>query len=282
MSVWFITGASRGFGRDLVAAALEAGDQVVAAARRPEVVREEHPDAGEALLAVELDVTDEAQGVAAFDAAVERFGRVDVLVNNAGYGLFGAIEEITDVEARALFDVNVFGVLNVTRAALPALRSQGAGRVINMSSSAGFASSSGRGLYSASKFAVEAISEALREELAPFGVHVTAVEPGSFRTEFLSSDSRRTPSQSLPAYADSVGAFQEAVAGMDGQQPGDPAQAVSAIRRLASLDGPPLRLQLGSDCVGLVEGKLATVADELDRWRDLALSTDFSQAGVDS
>ncbi|MDI5962258.1 oxidoreductase [Streptantibioticus silvisoli] len=278
MSVWFITGASRGFGKELAAAALAGGDQVVATARNPQAVLDALPEAGDSLLAVALDVTDQEQASAAVAAATERFGRIDVLVNNAGYGLFGSVEEITDAEARALFDTNVFGLLNVTRAALPTLRAQGAGRVLNIGSSAGFAAGAGRGLYGASKFAVESITEALRGELGPLGIHVTVVEPGSFRTEFLSADSKRQAGSDIPAYADTVGTLYTAMAANNGKQPGDPVKAVAAIRRLAVAAEPPLRLQLGSDCVNLVEGKLASVAEELDQWRELALSTDFPAA----
>ncbi|MET1072285.1 MAG: oxidoreductase [Umezawaea sp.] len=278
MSVWFITGASRGFGRELTASALAHGDQVVATARNPRAVTDAFPEAGDSLLALPLDVGDEEQAVAAVTAAVERFGRIDVVVNNAGYGLFGAVEEISDAEARELFDTNVFGLLTVTRAVLPTLRSQGEGRIVNIGSSAGFAVSAGRGLYGASKFAVEAITEALHDELAPLGIHVTVVEPGSFRTGFLTADSKRRPTTTIPAYADTVGELQTAIEAGNGRQPGDPAKAVAAIRRLVTTGEPPLRLQLGSDCVNLVEGKLAAVAKELDEWRALALSTDFERA----
>jgi NAD(P)-dependent dehydrogenase (short-subunit alcohol dehydrogenase family) len=273
MSVWFITGASRGFGRLLAAAALAGGDRVVATARDPQAVLDALPEAGDSLLALRLDVTDERQAQAAVRAAVERYGRIDVLVNNAGYGLFGSVEETSDADVRALFDTNVFGLLNVTRAALPTLRRQGSGRVLNLSSSAGFGVGAGRGLYGASKFAVEAISEALHAELAPLGVHVTVVEPGSFRTEFLSADSRRTAPTGV--YADTVGTLLSAIEANNGRQPGDPDKAVAALRQLVAAPEPPLRLQLGSDSVALVEGKLATVAKELEQWRELSLSTDF-------
>jgi len=275
MSVWFITGSSRGFGRELTASALAHGDQVVATARDPHRVADAFPDAGDALLPLPLDVTMAEQSGAAVAAALDRFGRIDVLVNNAGYGLFGAVEEISDAEARALFDTNVFGLLNVIRAVLPTLRAQGgSGRIVNISSSAGFVSSAGRGLYSASKFAVEAITEALHGELAPLGIHVIAVEPGAFRTDFLTPESRRRPEAEIPAYADTVGALQAAVEAGSGRQPGNPVLAVAAIRELVTAAEPPLRLQLGSDCVGLVENKLSSVAKELDQWRELALSTD--------
>jgi NAD(P)-dependent dehydrogenase (short-subunit alcohol dehydrogenase family) len=276
MSVWFITGASRGLGLELAVSALGRGDQVIATARDPQAIAKALPEASESMLAVQLDVTDEKQAAAAVAAGVERFGRIDVLVNNAGYGLFGGVEEISDAEARALFDTNVFGLLNVTRAALPTLRSQGAGRIINIGSSAGFFSSAGRGLYGASKSAVEAITEALHAELAPLGIHVTVVEPGSFRTQFLTAGSQRQARQIIPAYDGTVGQLRTAIEAGNGHQPGDPVQAAAAIRQLAAAPEPPLRLQLGSDCVNLVEGKLTSVAIELGQWRDLALSTDFA------
>ncbi|BCL32172.1 oxidoreductase [Streptomyces aurantiacus] len=277
MSVWFITGASRGFGKELTEAALAQGDQVVAAARDPYAVEKALPEAGDRLLAVALDVTDPEQAATAVHAAVERFGRIDVLVNNAGYGLFGSVEETSDTQVRALFDTNVFGMLNVTRAALPTLRRQRAGHVVNISSSAGFVAGPGRGLYGASKFAVEAITEALRGELAPLGVHATVVEPGSFRTGFLSPVSKQQAPVRIPDYDETVGALHTAIDGNDGRQPGNPAKAAAVILELAAADRPPLRLQLGSDCVGLVEGKLASVAEELDLWRALAVSTDFQK-----
>jgi NAD(P)-dependent dehydrogenase (short-subunit alcohol dehydrogenase family) len=278
MSVWFITGASRGFGRELASSALAHGDQVIATARDPQRVTDALPGAGDALLAARLDVTDFAQAAAAVAAGAERFGRIDVLVNNAGYGLFGGVEEISDAEARALFDTNVFGLLNVTRAALPTLRSQGTGRVINLSSSAGFSASLGRGLYGASKAAVEAITEALHGELAPLGIHVTVVEPGSFRTNFLSPDSVRRAEQSIPDYADTVGTFVAGLESGNGHQPGDPGKLVAAIRQLAITTDPPLRLPLGSDSVNLVENKINSVVKELSQWRDLALSTDYKSS----
>jgi NAD(P)-dependent dehydrogenase (short-subunit alcohol dehydrogenase family) len=277
-TVWFITGASRGFGLELTAAALAHEHQVIATARDPQAVSQALPEAGESLLAARLDVTDGEQAAAAVAAGTARFGRIDVLVNNAGYGLFGGVEEVSAAEARELFDTNVFGLLNVTTAVLPVLRAQGSGRIINIGSSAGFASSAGRGLYGASKSAVESITEALYAKLAPLGIHATIVEPGSFRTGFLSAGSRRLAQEVIPAYADTVGALRTGVEAGDGRQPGDPAKAVSAILRLAAAPSPPLRLQLGSDCVALVEGKLDSVTAELGQWRELALSTDFVPA----
>ncbi|TRW79869.1 SDR family NAD(P)-dependent oxidoreductase [Mycolicibacterium sp. 018/SC-01/001] len=276
MSTWFITGASRGFGSRMVAAALDAGDQVVATARRTEGIADAHPNAGDRLLVHTLDVSDEVQAVAAVDAAVARFGGIDVVVNNAGYGIFGAVEEVSDREVRAVFDANVFGLLNVTRAVLPTLRAQRCGRIINIGSSAGISVGAGRGIYGATKFAVEAITEALRAELAPLGVRVSVVEPGSFRTDFLAHHQQRRPGESTDVYGETVGALQEAIDGLDGKQPGDPAKAVAAIRALAAADDPPLRLPLGSDSVALMAQKAAALAETADAERIRAAATDFA------
>src|SRR5471032_2362148 len=206
--VWFITGASRGFGALIAVQALERGDAVVATARDPQTVidalgRHEH------LLAVKLDVRDEAQAIAAARLALARFGRVDVLVNNAGYGLLCAIEEGGADEVRALYDTNVFGLLNVTRAVLPSMRSRRGGHVINISSVGGYAASAGWGIYNSTKFAVEGISESLAQELAPLGIHATVVEPGFFRTDFLDAASLATTAHRIDDYAATVGAMRE-------------------------------------------------------------------------
>lgn len=272
---WFITGASRGFGNALARAALADGDRVIATARRPESVRSSLGGSDEAVLVLPLDVTDEAQARDAVAVGLERFGQIGVLVNNAGYGVFGSIEEVDDAAVRDLFATNVFGLLNVTRAALPAMRGRRAGRIINVSSSAGFATGAGRGIYGASKFAVEGISEALRAEVGPLGIAVTVLEPGSFRTEFLSGRSRGEARVAIDDYVATVGALQTAIESSDGRQPGDPDKAVAAILGLARAEDPPARLQLGSDSVALVEAKLRSVADELELWRSVSLSTDF-------
>jgi NAD(P)-dependent dehydrogenase (short-subunit alcohol dehydrogenase family) len=186
--VWMITGAARGIGARIAEAALAHGDAVVATSRDAASVQKRFP-AGDALLALPLDVTDEAQAAAAVQAALARFGRIDVLVNNAGYGLLGAVEEATADEVRRLYDTNVFGLLNVTRAVLPSMRARRSGRVINISSLGGYQSGPGFGVYCSTKFAVEGLSEALHGELAPLGIHVTVVEPGYFRTDFLDGNS---------------------------------------------------------------------------------------------
>ena len=273
MRVWFVTGASRGFGLELTRQALLAGDAVVATARTPAAVAEGLDGAVdvERLLPIGLDVTNADAARSAVEAALERFGRIDVLVNNAGRGIIGAIEEVSDAEARSVFEVNVFGVLNVTRAALPALRRQGAGHIIMMSSMGGFTQpGSGWGIYGASKFAVEGLSEALAHEVEPLGISVTLVEPGSFRTEFLNESSIQLAQAQLAAYTDTAGATRTLSLQRDGEQLGDPARAVRAIRRIVELPDPPLRLALGADAVAAIEAKLAAVAADLDSARELA------------
>ncbi|MEV7027938.1 oxidoreductase [Kitasatospora sp. NPDC093558] len=273
MGVWFVTGASRGLGAEITREALDRGHSVIATARDVSAVLEAYPHGPDELLAVNADVTEPEQLTAAVAAGLARFGRIDVVANNAGYGLVGAVEETSDEAARALFDVNVFGVLNTLRATLPTLRAQRSGHVLNIGSVAGFATAPATGLYGASKFAVEGISEALHGELAPLGVRVTVVEPGGFRTDFLSTSSLRTEPAVIADYATGAGPVREALASYDGRQPGDPAKAARAVVDVTESDEPPLRLQLGADAVERVEAKLDLVRRELDRWRHVALST---------
>ncbi|MFB7379821.1 oxidoreductase [Kitasatospora purpeofusca] len=273
MSIWFVTGASRGLGAAIVREALGRGHGVIAAARDASAVLKAYPDTPDGLLAVDADVTDPGQLAMAVEEGSARFGRIDVVVNNAGYGLVGAIEEISDRAARDLFDVNVFGVLNTLRATLPTLRGQRSGHVLNIGSVGGFATAPATGLYGASKFALEGISEALHGELAPLGIRVTIVEPGGFRTDFLGGSSLRTEPASIADYAEGAGPVREALARYDGHQPGDPVKAARAVVDLTEVAEPPLRLQLGADAVERVEAKLDLVRRELDRWRDVALST---------
>ncbi|MES2262513.1 MAG: oxidoreductase [Pseudomonadota bacterium] len=271
--VWFITGASRGFGALIAQDALARGDAVVATARNPDSVTAalgSHPK----LLALKLDVTNEAQAVLAARQAFDHFGRIDILVNNAGYGLLGAVEEAGADEIRALYDTNVFGLLHVTRAVLPFMRGQRSGHVINMSSVGGYASAAGWGVYCSTKFAVEGLSEALSQELAPLGIYATVVEPGYFRTDFLDAQSLAETGRRIDAYAATVGEMRTFAAGVNHRQPGDPKKLAAAILALADSGKPPVRLQLGSDTVAMVRTKHQSVERELADWIAVASSTD--------
>lgn len=272
--VWFITGASRGIGAEIAKAALAAGDEVVATARDPKRITERLGDS-ESLLPVALDVTSERSVAAAVEAALARFGRIDVLVNNAGFGLIGAVEESSAEDVRRLYETNVFGLLAVTRAVLPTLRRQRSGHIINLSSVGGYRSGAGFGVYCSTKFAVEGISEALHAELAPLGVAVTVVEPGYFRTEFLESQSAVEADANIDDYADTAGKVRAFAKTVSLQQPGDPVRLARVMVDLSRAERPPLRLPLGSDCVAAIEAKNASVAAELDAWRSVSLSTDF-------
>ncbi|AWS45184.1 oxidoreductase [Streptosporangium sp. 'caverna'] len=274
MSVWFITGASRGFGLLIAHEALARGNQVVATARRSSDIQKALPDAGDNLVAVDLDVTNARQATAAVQAATDAFGRIDVLVNNAGRGVLGAVEEISDEEARAVFDVNVFGTLTVQRAVLPVLRAQRSGHVINISSVGGLVGSPGWGIYGATKFAMEGFTEALSQELAPLGIRVTLVEPGYFRTDFLDASSLRTEGLVIDDYDQTAGATRRRAVDVNHAQPGDPVKAASAIVDIAEVPDPPLRLLLGMDSVTNVENKLRQVAADIETWRALSVSTD--------
>jgi NAD(P)-dependent dehydrogenase (short-subunit alcohol dehydrogenase family) len=274
MSTWFITGASRGFGLEIARQALERGDNVVATARRAETVTRALPDDSDRLLAVPLDVRDQDQAQAAVTAAVDAFGTVDVLVNNAGRGLVGAVEESTDAEIRSIYDTNVFGLLNVTRVVLPVMRSRRSGRILNVSSLGGFNSSSGFGIYCSTKFAVEGISEAMHDELEGLGIKVTVVEPGYFRTDFLDGRSLSTETTVIEDYASTAGAVRGAVPGLNHAQPGDPVKGATAFLTLADADNPPVRAQLGSDCLKELDTKITQLRTESQAWRDLAVSTD--------
>ena len=275
MRVWFITGASRGFGALIAEEALNAGDAVVATARTPEALLRRFGDRPN-FLPLALDVTDEAQAHAAAGEAVKRFGRIDLLVNNAGFGLLGAIEEASATDIEKLYATNVFGLLKVTRAVLPHMRRQRSGHILNMSSVGGYAGLAGWGLYCSTKFAVEALSEALHQELAPLGIKVTVVEPGYFRTDFLDASSLSVSPSSIADYEQTpAGAMRGIAAERNHAQPGDPARLAKAMIELADAAEPPLRMPFGSDTVAVIEKKNESVARELAAWRALAVSTDF-------
>jgi NAD(P)-dependent dehydrogenase (short-subunit alcohol dehydrogenase family) len=276
MKTWFITGASRGFGALVTERALAQGDTVVATARNAAAVTDrfgEHPN----LLAVALDVTDEAQAAAAAEAAIARFGRIDVLLNNAGFGLMGAVEEASAAEVEAVYRTNVFGLLNVTRAVLPHMRAAHAGRILNISSIGGYRGAAGFGVYSSTKFAVEGLSEALHAELAPLGIHVTVVEPGYFRTDFLDATSLSVSPTMIEDYAQTAGRVRTVATGLNHNQPGDPARLARVLVEFVDAPNPPVRLPLGSDTVAAIEAKHAADAAILRDWRSVSISTDFSK-----
>jgi NAD(P)-dependent dehydrogenase (short-subunit alcohol dehydrogenase family) len=277
MKTWFITGASRGFGLLIAKLALERGDNVVATARKPESILNAL-GAQEKLLALPVDVTNEQDAISAAEQAVARFGRIDVLVNNAGYGLLGAVEESSAEEVRRLFDTNVFGLLNVTRAVLPVMRRQRSGHVINFSSIGGYSAYRGWGVYGSTKFAVEGITEAMSQELAPLGIHATVVEPGFFRTDFLDASSLVSTATEIEDYADTVGAMRKFAAAANHQQPGDPVMLAIAMMVLADSPNPPLRLPLGSDTIQRLREKNQTVEREMEQWMSVSLSTDLAPA----
>ena len=272
--VWFITGATRGIGLDIARAALAAGDRVVATGRRLEALRHAFPEPGAPLQLATLDVADEAQALAAVEQARAAFGRIDVLVNNAGYGQLDHFEQIAATDIRRQFDTNVFGLMNVTRAVLPMMRRQRGGHVVNLSSMGGVLGFAGASIYCATKFAVEGFSESLAPELQPFGVHVTLVEPGFFRTDFLDASSVRYGQHTVADYAEAAAAQKAFFDGRNHRQAGDPARLAAAIVQLAGMAEPPLRLAAGSDAVQGIGAALAARAAEVERWRALSVSTD--------
>ena len=280
MSVWFVTGASRGFGLEIVREALARGHRVVATARRADGIRAQLPEAAGNLLTLDLDVTDQASAAAAVEAAVDRFGRLDVVVNNAGRGVLGAVEEVSDGAARAVFDVNVFGTLNVQRAVLPVLRRQRSGHVLNISSVAGVVGMAGWGIYNATKFAMTGFSEALHQELEPLGVKLTLVEPGYFRTDFLDGSSLDTEPTVIEDYADTAGAMRGSATDYNHTQPGDPVKGAKAIVDITERAEPPLHLLLGTDSLGFARTKLRAELDELVAWQEVSASTDHDDVAA--
>ncbi|SFM98794.1 NADP-dependent 3-hydroxy acid dehydrogenase YdfG [Chitinophaga sp. YR627] len=271
--VWFITGASRGFGLEITKAALAAGDKVVGTVRsQPEKLSAElnHPN----FQAVILDVTNEAQAIEAAGKTIELFGRIDVLVNNAGFGLLSAVEEGTDKEVRHMYDTNVFGLLHVTRAFLPYMRQQKAGHIINITSVGGLASAAGWGLYASTKFAVEGINEALADELRPLGIFATAVEPGYFRTNFLDGTSLTSAAKVITDYSETSGKMRDIVPQVSYNQPGDPVKLAQAIIKLAAAKNPPVHLPLGKDTLFYFNQKMEKFNAEIEEWHEVITSTD--------
>lgn len=271
---WFVTGAARGIGAEIVKAALAAGERVVATGRDPAKIAQVFEASPDRLLAATLDVAIPGQAETAVEAAVARFGGVDVLVNNAGYGQLGAFEQNEPAEAERQFATNVFGVFNVTRAVLPIMRKQRGGRIFNITSIGGLRGGPGGSLYSASKFAVEGFSESLALEVAEFGIAVTLVEPGFFRTDFLDPSSIRYGDRSIADYDAFSRKLRDNYDARSHRQAGDPAKLAKILVDLASHDKPPLRFVAGADAVAAFEAKIASVKAELEAWRTLSVTTD--------
>ncbi|MBN9660379.1 MAG: SDR family NAD(P)-dependent oxidoreductase [Acidobacteria bacterium] len=274
--VWLITGSSRGLGRAFTEAVLAAGHQVVATARDPKQLSglvQTHPAN---LRAIALDVTDASAAREAVRTAVAEFGRLDVVVNNAGYGNMAAVEDVSEEDFRAQMETNFFGVVNVSRAALPQLRSQRSGHIIQISSIGGRSSSPGLSAYQSAKWAVGGFSEVLAKEVAPLGIRVTIVEPGGFRTDWAGSSMTIGPVRE--EYQPTVGRYAEFMRQHDGQQMGDPRKAARVLLQLVELEAPPLHLLLGSDAQYVAAASAANRAAEDARWKDLGASTDFDDA----
>jgi len=281
MRVWFITGASRGFGALVTKAVLDAGDAVVATARSPQAIVDavgNHPR----LLAIRLDVTRASEATEAADMAVRHFGRIDVVFNNAGYGLLGAVEEATAEEIEDLYRTNVFGLLAVIRAVLPHMRARRSGHVLNMSSIGGYVGHQGWGIYCSTKFAIEGLTEALAIELAPLGIKSTVIEPGFFRTDFLDGQSLAVSPHMIDDYHATSGAMRDFAADANHNQPGDPARFAKALLAMVDSPDPPRRMPFGSDTVRAISAKNAVVDAELAKWRGMALSTDCPATSIDA
>lgn len=273
--VWLITGCSSGMGREFASEALGAGYRVVTTARDPETLREfveAHPGRARALA---LDVTDKAQIESVVAATIAAFGRIDVLVNNAAYGYLAAIEEADEADVRAMFETNFWGTVAMTRAVLPHMRRQRSGHIVNNSSQAGLMSKPGTGFYSTTKWAVEALTEALVEEVAPFGIRVTALEPGPYRTDWAGRSMKRAKS-TIADYA-AVHARAQMIAEMDGKQPGDPRGAAQALLEVVRAVDPPRQLLMGRIVLDTYRAKLDGIRASLEDWEALTLRADFAR-----
>lgn len=272
--VWFVTGCSTGLGRAIAQRVLHQGYRAVVTARDAKQIEDfvaAHPST---CLSLALDVTNTADLVGAVSQAEKRFGRIDVLVNNAGYGYLAAVEEGEDAEVRAMFETNFFALVALTKLVLPGMRVRGSGHIINISSVGGLIGSPSSGYYNATKFAVEGLSEALAKEVEPLGIRVTAIEPGPFRTDF-SGRSLRQPRNPMPAYAATAGARRAEITGNYGKQPGDPVRAADAIIQVVRSAKPPLNLVLGKNGLDRVRAKLNKLMSSIDEWEAVTVSADF-------
>jgi NAD(P)-dependent dehydrogenase (short-subunit alcohol dehydrogenase family) len=272
---WFITGTSQGIGLELVKKVIASGDNVVATARSINSINAAVQAPANQFLPLQVDLLDETSIAAGVEKAIAQFGQIDYLVNNAGYGLLGGIEESSKQEVQANFDVNVFGLLSVTRAVLPHMRKAGAGHILNVSSVLGIISVAGWGVYAATKFAVEALSEALSQEVAPFGIKVTLIEPGYFRTNFLNNGSVILPGNQLIEYTALNEVKHKHLNEIPGTQLGDPEKAAEAIIAITQLTQPPLRLLLGSDALQYANYKISLLQADFEAFKEVSASTDY-------
>ncbi|TAM72405.1 oxidoreductase [Mycobacterium sp.] len=273
MSRWLITGCSTGFGREIARAALEAGHSVVVTARRAAAVQDLAEQFGDQALPVALDVTDAGQIAAAVATAEKAFGGIDVLVNNAGHGYLSAVEEGEDTEVRKLFDVNYFGAVDMIKAVLPAMRTRGSGHIINISSMTGLVANPPNAYYSSTKFALEAVTEALATEVRPLGIKVTAIEPGAFRTDWATRSMKESEAP-ITDYAD-VAARKDLIKQFADHLPGDPRKVAEAVLMVTTLDEPPLRLLLGRDVLKAMRDKIAALSASIDKWEAVTKDVNF-------
>ena len=274
MGRWLITGCSTGIGREIARAALEAGHSVAVTARNVDAVADFVDQFGDRALALPLDVTDHDQITAAVGSVEKTFGGIDVLVNNAGYGYMAAVEEGEDAEVRKLFDTNYFGVVDTLKAVLPAMRARRSGHVINISSMTGLVANPPNAYYSSTKFALEALTEALAKEVGPLGIKVTAIEPGAFRTDWAAR-SMQESSTPIGDYDDNVGARKTLIKQFADHLPGDPRKVAEAVLMVAGLDEPPLRLLLGRDVLAAVREKIADLTASIDQWESVTKNVNF-------
>ncbi len=273
MARWLITGCSTGFGREIARAALEAGHSVVVTARRADAVQDFGDEFGDRALAVALDVTDTGQIAAAVAAADKAFGGIDVLVNNAGHGYLSAVEEGDDAEVRKLFDVNYFGAVDMIKAVLPSMRARGSGHIVNISSMTGLVANPPNAYYSSTKFALEAVTEALATEVRPLGVKVIAIEPGAFRTDWATRSMKESDTP-ISDYAD-VAARKDLIKQFADHLPGDPRKVAEAVLMVTELDDPPLRLLLGRDVLKAMRDKIAATTASIDEWESVTKDVNF-------
>ncbi|ORW00021.1 oxidoreductase [Mycobacterium kyorinense] len=275
MARWLITGCSTGFGREIARAALQDGQQVVVTARRADAVQDLVDEFGEMAVAAALDVTDAGQIAAAVAAAEDAFGGVDVLVNNAGHGYLSAVEEGEDAEVRKLFDINYFGAVDMIKAVLPGMRARKSGHIVNISSMTGLVANPPNAYYSSTKFALEAVTEALAAEVRPLGIKVTAIEPGAFRTDWATRSMKESGTP-IADYAD-VAARKDLIKQFADHLPGDPRKVAEAVLMVTKLDEPPLRLLLGRDVLKAARDKIAAMAASIDEWEAVTKDVDFGQ-----